>query len=139
MSLSFRYLNNVNPYLKDEMLYFGKWLRKSYDFPIPLEIRLVNQQVLVDFDGTKCALRWWQNAGKTESFKGEIAVGTFDKNLRLEGKSVAFPTVIAAIGRIVKYYFMSINDLSIKENVATEWGDEVMAAYTDKTNPPSAL
>ena len=121
------------------MLYFGKWLRKSYDFPIPLEIRLVNQQVLVDFDGTKCALRWWQNAGKTESFKGEIAVGTFDKNLRLEGKSVAFPTVIAAIGRIVKYYFMSINDLSIKENVATEWGYEVMAAYTDKTNPPSAL
>jgi hypothetical protein len=139
MSLSFRYIDNVNPYLKAEMLNFGKWLRKSYDFPVPLEIRLVNQKILIDFDGTECALRWWQNSGGTESVKGEIAVGRFVQNFMNEGPNVAFPTVIAAICRVVRYYYQAINDLPINEGEATEWGDKVMSAFIEKTAPPSAL
>jgi hypothetical protein len=138
MSLSLRYLNNVNPYLKSEMLYYSKWLRKCYDFPVPLEIRLINKKVLIDFDGTKCTLRWWQNSGGKEAFKGEIAVGTFDENLNSEGPTVAFPTVIAAIGRVVKYYYQAIDDLAINEDLVTEWGDLVMNSFIDKTPPPSA-
>ncbi|HCW05785.1 MAG TPA: hypothetical protein DGG95_00270 [Cytophagales bacterium] len=119
------------------MLYFGKWLRKFYNFPIPIEIRLLNEKTIDDFDGTKCVLRWWQNSGESESFKGEIAVGTFDENLSSEGPTVAFPTVIAAIGRIVKYYYQAIDDLPINEDLITEWGDQVMTAFIDKTTPPS--
>jgi hypothetical protein len=136
MSLSFRYIDNVNPYLKSEMFYFGKWLRKSYDFPTPLEIRLVNRKVLIDFDGTECTLRWWQNSGGAETVKGELAVKSFDENLNNEGPTVAFPTVIAAISRIVMYYYQAIYDLPLNEDSATEWGDQVMDAFIAKTNPP---
>jgi hypothetical protein len=139
MSLSFKYLNNVNPYLKGEIYYFGKWIRKMYEFPLPLEIRLINKQVLIDFDGTNCALRWWQDSGRNQSVKGEIAVGTFNENLNNEGPTVAFPTVIAAIGRIVKYYYQAIQDVPIDEHLATEWGDQVMSAFIDKTMPPSSM
>jgi hypothetical protein len=136
MALSFRYKGNVSPHLKREIRYFGKWLRERYDFPSPLEIRLVHQDALVDFDGTKCALRWWQNSGGAESVKGEIAVKSFNKNLKNEGPQVAFPTVIAAIGRVVKYYNQAINDLPITEGRATSWGDKILDAYVDDTVPP---
>lgn len=62
MSLSFKYMGDVNPDLKKEIFYFGKWLRNYYEFPNPLEIRLIDKQVLIDFDGTECALRFWQNS-----------------------------------------------------------------------------
>jgi hypothetical protein len=138
MSLSFRFIDNVNPYLKSEMVYFGKWLRKSFDFPVPLEIRLVNRKVLIDFDGTECSLRWWQNSGGAETVKGEIAVMSFDENLRNEGPTVAFPTVAAAICRVVRYYYQAIYDLPPNTEAATEWGDQVVDAFIDNTPPPSA-
>jgi len=129
MALAFRYINNVHPDLKDEMRYFGKWLRQSYQFPTPLEIRLVCVNRLVDFDGTKCNLRWWQNSRWPESFKGEIAVKSFVRNLQKEGPSVAFPTVIAAIGRVISYYNQAISDLPASEMKATVWGDKLMDSY----------
>ena len=133
MSLSFRYINNVHPSLKNEMLYFGKWLRENYEFPVPLEIRFVNQDKLIDFDGTKCALRWWQNY-EGAPVKGEIAVKSFNKNLKNEGPRVAFPTVIAAVGRLIKYYYQAINDLPNNEKRATVWGDKLMDAYVKYHN-----
>ena len=114
MNLSFRYIGGVNPYLKKEMFYFGKWLRQNYEFPNPLEIRLVNKDVLIDFDGTECALRWWQNSHGAESVKGEIAVKSFSKNLKDEGPSVAFPTILAAISRVLKYYYQAIYCISTR-------------------------
>jgi len=134
MSLSLRYINNVDPYLKSEIIYFGKWLRDNYDFETPLEIRLINQNTLIDFDGTKCALRWWQN---TTSVKAEIAVKSFKRNLRDEGASTAFPTVIAAIGRAVYYYNKAISDSTCSEKSAAIWGDKVMDAFIDSKRPPS--
>lgn len=138
MSLCLRYINDVNPYLKNQMLYFGKWLRKAYDFPVPLEIRLVNCKVVVDFDGTECALRWWQYSGGAQAFKGEIAVGSFDETLRRKGPTFAFPTVVAAIGRVVQYYYQAIYDLPANEKLATKWGDLIMDSYIDRTTPPPA-
>jgi len=58
MGLALRYVKGVHPELKGEIFYFGRWLRKNYDFPIPLEIRLVNQDFIIDDDGTNCMLRW---------------------------------------------------------------------------------
>lgn len=136
MALSFRYKGKVDLRLKREMHYFGKWLREHYEFPNPLEIRLVHQDFLIDFDGTKCALRWWQNSGGAESVKGEIAIKSFDRNLRNEGPQVAFPTVIAAVGRVIKYYNQAINDSPIREDRATSWGDKIMDAYIDNKVPP---
>jgi len=136
MSLSFKYIGDVNPDLKKEISYFEKWLRKYYEFPNPLEIRLIYKQVLIDFDGTECALRFWQNSSGAESVIGEIAVKSFDKNLRDEGEDVAYPTVIAAISRILKYYYQMIHNSPIREDYATSWGDKVMNAYIDNEIPP---
>lgn len=137
MSLTFRYLDGVHPELKAEMLVFARWLRLNYAFETPLEIRLIPEEAITDFDGVECALRWWQNKRKPESVKAEIAVKSFEATLEKEGPSVAFPTVIAAIGRVVKYYLLAIHDLPESEDVATEWGDRVLDAYVDKTCPPS--
>ena len=137
MSLSFKYVGDINPLLKKELIYFGKWLREHYEFPNPLEIKLLQQLVLIDFDGTECALRWWQNSGGSESINGEVAVSSFDENLNNEGETVAFPTVIAAIARILKYYYQSIYNSPIREDYAELWGDKVMNAYIDCTTPPS--
>ena len=133
MSLSLRYINDVHPYLKSEMIYFGKWLRRYYEFETPLEIRLINKDMLIDFDGTKCALRWWQNA---KSVKAEIAVKSFRKNLRDEGENVAFPTVVAAIGRAIYYYNKAISNSKHTEKSAETWGDKVMDAFIDRKRPP---
>ena len=134
MSLSLRYIDNIDPYLKSEMLYFGKWLRNNYDFPNSLEIRLVNKDVLVDNDGAGCALRWWQNK---ESVKVEIAVKSFKDNLKNEGAETAFPTVIAAIGRGLYYYYHAISDSTATEKRASIWGDKVMDSFISNKRPPS--
>ena len=136
MSLAFRYKDGINPDLKNEIIYFGKWLRQNYVFTKPLEIRLIHKDELLDFDGTKCALRWWQCS--SESVKGEVAVKSFDSNLKNDGPAVAYPTVIAAISRVVKYYFLAIQDIPEHEIIVTEWGDNVMSAYIDKITPPPA-
>ena len=135
MSLKLRFIGDVNPVLKRQMIYFGMWLRIHYEFPVPLEIRLVYQDVLIDFDGTECTLRWWQNS-QGRPVKGEIAVKSFDRDLKEKGEKVAFPTVVAAISRVVKYYYQVINDSPIRYDYAEQWGDKVMDAYIDETIPP---
>ena len=136
MSLKLRFVGDVNPHLKSQMIYFGMWLRIHYQFPISLEIRLIYQDILIDFDGTECNLRWWQSSCGSESVKGEIAVKAFDRTLKEEGENIAFPTVIAAISRVVKYYYQIINNSPIRYDYAEKWGDKVMDAYIDETIPP---
>lgn len=133
MSLSLRYIEDVHPDLKAELRYFGRWLREEYEFSLPLEIRLVNRRHLIDTDGTECALRWWENE---KSFKSEIAVLSFRENLANEGSNVAFPTVVAAMGRALYYYYRAINDLVSSETQATHWGDKVLDAYIQDKKPP---
>ncbi|NQY36502.1 MAG: hypothetical protein HRT37_16310 [Alteromonadaceae bacterium] len=136
MSLAFSYKDGVNPDLKNEITYFGKWLRQNYVFTKPLEIRLIHVHEIIDFDGVKCAIRWWQCSNENESVKGEVAVKSFDENLENDGPSVAYPTVIASISRVIKYYFLAIQNLPENEDSVTEWGDNVMSAYIDKIAPP---
>ena len=136
MSLRIRYLDGVDAYLKSEMIGVGKWLRANYDFTTSFEVRLINRNILFDFDGTECALKWWQNSGRFESVKAEIAVGSFQKNLADEGAEVAFPTVIAAIGRAVYYYQRAITNVETSEGQATIWGDKLMNAFIEHKGAP---
>jgi len=138
MSLSIRYLTGVHPDLKREVIYFAKWLRVHYAFPKPLEIKLVPKDVLIDFDGVKCNLRWWQRSNGVQSVKGEIAVKSFEETLKNEGSETAYPTVIAAIARVIKYYSLALKDMPSDEDIATEWGDKVLDAYFDERSPPDA-
>jgi len=133
MSLSLRYIDNVHPDLKGEMRHVGRWLRREYEFSLPIEIRLVNRRFLTDTDDEECALRWWQNE---KSFRSEIAVFSFYENLAKEGPNVAYPTVFAAVGRALYYYYRAINDLSASEVKAIRWGDKVLEAYIEGETPP---
>jgi len=136
MPLHFRYINSVPPQLKGQIQYFAIWLRTGYEFPVPLEVKIINKPTLVDFDGTRCNLRWWQNTPE-ESVKAQIAVGSFKHHLDTEGPSVAYPTVFAAIGRVLSYYFQAIDDHPDSETLATEWGDELLNSYYgQKALPP---
>jgi hypothetical protein len=135
-TLHLRFIGGVDDRLKAEVMYVGKWLRGWYAFPNRLEIRLVNQRRLVDFDGTKCALRWWQSSIGTEPVTAEIAVGTFAENLESHGEDVAFPTVIAAVGRALKYYHQQVRGSPNREDYAERWGDQLLNAYCDGLSPP---
>lgn len=128
MKLSFRLVGKVDSRIKREIIVFGKWVRGWYAFTNPLEIRLVDQMVVVDFDGTECALRWWQSSRGYESVTAEIAVGSFGKDMENEGPSTAFPTVIAAIGRVMKYYFQATRNVPIRKDCAGRWGDKLLDA-----------
>ncbi len=136
MKLTLRFVGKVDARLKREILELGKWLRGWYPFPNALEIRLVHQKLLIDFDGTKCALRWWQSSRGQESVTGEIAVGSFPRNIRDHGPDVAFPTVVAAVGRVLKYYYQAIRDAPQREDYADLWGDRMLDAYVKGGSPP---
>jgi len=138
MALRLRFIGGVDPHLKSEVVELGKWLRTEYPFPVALEIRLVNRLVLIDSDGTECALRWWQSSRGSEPVTGEIAVGSFSRNLRDDGASVAYPTVVAAVGRLLKYYYQIIRDAPQREDYADRWGDRLLDAYVDGSQPPPA-
>ena len=109
MTLRLRYLCGVDPRLKSEMVVYARWLRRWYTFPVMLEVRLIGNDVLIDDDGATCHLRWWQDRAE-RPVSVEIAVGKFAKNLKHDGRSVAYATVAAAIARGVKYYFQAIRD-----------------------------
>jgi hypothetical protein len=96
---------------------------------------LVHENVLIDTDGAKCHLRWWQNdTGRPVIV--EIAVGLFARNLRQEGEEVAYPTVVAAIGRALKYYYQAIRDEPSRTSQAERWGDRLLDSYVDSLTPP---
>lgn len=135
MPLRIRFIGGSDQRLKDEIAPFARWLRGHYSFPIDFELRLVNQRVLRDFDGAKCYLRWWQTSSE-KLVVAEIAVGNFGRNLAKEGPTVAYPTVVAAIGRALKYYFQILRDEPRREDRATRFGDRLMDAYISDSKPP---
>lgn len=135
MPLRLRYLDAVDPRLKSEMSAYARWLRRWYEFPVPLEVRLIGCGSLIDDDGAECFLRWWQH-GDGRPVTVEIAVGNFARNLAEHGAEVAYPTVAAAIARGLKYSFQAARDAPIREDHAERWGDRVMAAYVDEVTPP---
>ncbi|MFT6362517.1 MAG: hypothetical protein ACJAZ8_000923 [Planctomycetota bacterium] len=136
MTFKLRFLEDVDPRLKSEMVAFGRWIRRWYDFPVHLEMRLISTSRLTDFDGSECSLRFWQN-GSEGPVTVEIAVGRFAKNLEVGGPDVAYPTIAAAIGRGLKYYFISCRDAPIREDFAKRWGDRLLDAYVDESTPPA--
>lgn len=68
----------------------------------------------------------------------EIAVHSFAGNLRAKGPSMAYPTVIAGIGRVLKYYDHAITDRPPREEFVERWGDKLLDAYIGGTVPPAA-
>jgi hypothetical protein len=51
---------------------------------------------------------------------------------------MAYATVIAAIGRVLKYYDDAITDRAPREKFVDRWGDKLMNAYLGGTAPPAA-
>jgi len=136
MRFRLRFDDGVDARLKPEIVALGKWIRQRYQFPNPLEIRLISKKVLTEPDGSKCALRWWQSSRGLEAVTGEIAVGSFSAKMRDDGPTVAFPTVVAAVGRVMKYYYQAIRNAPQREDHATRWGDRLLDAYVDGTALP---
>src|SRR5450631_4499179 len=96
-----RFIGRVDRRLRTEVLALTRWLRRWYSYPSGLELRLVHERRLVDTDGTSCVLRWWQN-GTGTPVVAEIAVHSFAGDLHTKGPNMAYPTVIAGIGRVLK-------------------------------------
>lgn len=122
-----RFIGRVDRRLRPEVLTLTRWLRRWYSYPSVLEIRLVHEPRLVDTDGTNCVLRWWRNDTGTPVV-AEIAVHSFAGQLREKGPNVAYPTVIAAIGRVLKYYDHAITDRAPREQFVERWGDKLLDA-----------
>ena len=132
-----RFIGQVDRRLRPEVLAVARWLRRWYSYPNGLELRLVHEPKLVDTDGANCVLRWWQN-GTGRPVVAEIAVHSFALNLRAEGPTVAYPTVIAAMGRVLKYYDDAITDRAPRKKLVERWGDKPLDAYVGGTVPPAA-
>lgn len=122
-----RFIGRVDRRLRPEVLALTRWLRRWYSYPSGLELRLVHEPRFVDTDGTSCVLRWWQNDTGTPVV-AEIAVHSFAVNLRAKGPNMAYPTVIAAIGRVLKYYDHAITDRAPREKFVERWGDKLLDA-----------
>ena len=132
-----RFIGRVDLRLRREVLVLTRWLRRWYSYPSGLELRLVHKSRLIDTDGTRCVLRWWQN-GTGMPVIAEIAVHSFAGNLRAKGASMAYPTVIAGIGRVLKYYDDAITDRAPREAFVERWGDRLLDAYIGGKVPPPA-
>ncbi len=137
MPLHIRYLKQVPQELKSEVRLFSHWLRKNYIFKTPLEIKLINDEFLIDFDGTKCYMRYWQLSNKYESVKVQIAVGNFEKYLKEEGESTAYPTVLSAIGRGICYYYQFTENVIQFEEISEEWVTVLLNSYCENNTVPS--
>jgi len=129
-----RCVGAVDPRLREELVAGFRWIRANYSFPTSVEIRFVHVARIVDFDGAACALRWWSEDGG--SFVGEIAVLSFAKNYAREGPTVAFPTVVAAVGRALKYYFQCVSGAPNRADHAEAWSERFLEAYIDDDVPP---
>lgn len=135
MALLLRFIDGVDPRLRYEMQPYVRWLRRWYDFPVTLHMRLIHRDVLVDDDGSRYHLRWWQH-DRHRPVTVEIAVGKFARNLAREGPTVAYPTVAAAIARGLKYYRQATRDAPIREDYADRFADKVIDAYVADRKPP---
>lgn len=135
--LRLRFIDSVDPRLRAQIEPIVRWIRRWYPFPHPFEIRLVNRPHLIHSTGERCALQWWQSSRGQQKVTVEIAVGTFAKNLAREGPAVAYPTVVAAIGRGIAYYYRAVRDLPERPDLAERWGDRLLGAIGEGTKPPA--
>lgn len=81
-------------------------------------------------------LRWWHSYEPCEPITGEIAVESFARNLENHGPTVAYPTVLAAMARIVKHYFQTLHCSPARVDYAEAWASKALDAYYYGTTPP---
>lgn len=138
-SLRIRFIGDVDERLRLEVMFFARWVRTWYSFPHPFVIRLVHQPFVTDIDGVKCAQHWWQTSRGRKGVVAEIAVASFSEIFKREGNTVAFPTVIWAVGRVIKYYLQTTSDSPIRVDLAEKWGDKLLEAYIEGSVPPYSI
>ena len=132
-----QFVGDVDAHLRREVERFARWLRRWYTFSRPLDIRLVHAAAVTDMDGKSVWLSWWQDYDRHETLHAEIAVGSFAGNLAAYGPDTAYPTVLAAVGRVVKHYFQCLGRSPVRADYAQRWADRALDAYYDRTTPPS--
>ena len=131
-----RFDGPVDGRLRSEVARFARWLRRWYTFETPLTIRLVHASSIADYGGRQVWLRWWHSYEPGEPITGEIAVESFARNLEDYGPTVAYPTVLAAMARIAKHYFQTLNCSPARVDYAERWASKVLDAYFDGASPP---
>ena len=73
-SISFHYGKDIDEPLKDLIIDFSKWLRKSYIFPVSINIYIVSTYRVQLRDGTPLygRFRWFPNRGPNIQIAGAI-------------------------------------------------------------------
>ena len=136
-SIDFTFRPGVHPQLQDGLQSLGNWLSQWYSLPRSLEIRFFETKHLFAVDDEPVFLKFWQDEEGQKAITVEIAVGAFAENLETDGPECAYPTVVAAVGRGLKYGYQLAYDRTINKTNVSRWGDKFMAAYNaDKTPPP---
>jgi tetratricopeptide (TPR) repeat protein len=138
-SIRFLVQDDVHPELQEELQPLRTWLLQWYSLPCPIEIRFVGLQHLPTDNEEPAYLEFSQDADGQRAITVSIAVGSFAENMESGGPTCAYPTVIAAVGRGLKYSYQMTYNSPISETNASRWGDKLMEAYISGSTPPPPL
>ncbi len=125
---------HIHPFIRREVLLFGKWLRLNYQFPIRVHIHIPNARRVLSHDGDLCYGICFIPVDPNESISVYIAGGYKDIG-ELQNLQNFTWTTLGTLAHELGHYFQYINQIELttrgKEWQATYYANRILSEYYD--------
>ena len=137
--LSFHYEKGIHPNLKRLYLDFAKWLRKTYVFPVQLNVYILNQEKVKLFSGAYAygSFRWYPKRTPRIKVPSKIEDRILEKNTEED----AFELVLSSLVHELTHYFQWALDLdqsgAVSERQANYYRFRMIDRFNAERERPS--
>ena len=135
-----RFCKGINPDLKEAILRFVQWLRKSYEFPIRVPIYFKSNYAIKAHDGDRVSAFFFEPSSYYDEPYISIATGDYDELFDKRGRDNAIAAVLRTVAHELTHYFQWINNIELTEigyeRQAVRYADLIVGAYAQTREHP---
>lgn len=138
--LRFRFEKGIDPELRQFCLDFGKWLRKSYYFPLRVPVYFKASEFIVAKDKDLVYGTFWEPTERCWEPYIRVSTGDYCSNAMKKGKFNASAYIIVTVAHELTHYFQWINgleqSLQVEEWQASYYANRIVCQYFDEMDLP---
>ena len=131
--LRLRFDPQVHNDVRESCKRFSAFLRKKYEFPKRVTVKIKHQRRIRAMDGTLCVGTFWRPDDYSEEPYARIAAGDYDELVQKWGETNAKGAILKTIAHELTHYFQWINALELtpigEERQATRYSKYILDEY----------
>lgn len=135
-----RFCREINIDLKEAIVRYAQWLRKSYEFPIRVPIYFKPGCFIKACDGDKVSAIFFEPTNYNDEPYISIATGDYEDLLNQVGRDNAIAAVLRSITHELTHYFQWLNRVDLTESgyerQAVRYANLIVETYAETREHP---